>query len=273
MNHLVVGIPTYKRPNMLTKLILSIYYCNLDPHYINKIDIVVVDNDAEKSGEKICLELKKKCPDTFNLHYFCYPEKGLSYVRNEILKRALHLKPNYIASIDDDEYVTTAWLNELTKTMVINDADIVLGPVLPDFETSVPKYISNCFTRESVTDQQQLKKMSNSGNYMIRTSFVIKYNLSFDPRFNTTGAEDTFFGVQAVKKGAKIFSAAKAIVYETIPKSRSTFPWLFKRTYRSAITYTYILILEKQYLKVLKKNNSKLYLFFYWHSFLTAITF
>jgi len=253
MNHLVVGIPTYKRPNMLTKLVLSIYDCNLDSQYISKIDIVVVDNDAEKSANKTCLELEKKCPETFNIHYFCYPEKGLSNVRNEILKRAISLNPTFIASIDDDEYVTPEWLNELTKTIVKNKADIVLGTVIPDFEKKVPIYIAKYFLASEIPDQSQLKAMDKSANYMIRTSFVTKNKLSFDVRFNTTGAEDTFFGVQAVKKGAKIFWAAKAIVYETIPESRSTFPWLFKRTYRSAITYTYILILEKQYLKILKK--------------------
>ncbi|WP_299435575.1 glycosyltransferase family 2 protein [uncultured Maribacter sp.] len=253
MNHVVVGIPTYKRPKMLAKLVLSIYKCSLNPEYISKVDIVVVDNDGEKSGKKTCLELKKECPELFNIHYYCYPKKGLSNVRNEILNKALKLNPKYIASIDDDEYVTSAWLNELTKTMVNNNADIILAPVIPDFEANIPESISSCFLQKEIKNQLQLKTMERSGNYMIRSEFITQNNLSFDTRFNTTGAEDTFFGIQAVKKNAQIFWAAKAIAFETIPKSRSTFSWLFKRRYRTANTYTFIILIEKKYNLIFKK--------------------
>jgi succinoglycan biosynthesis protein ExoM len=78
--------------------------------------------------------------------------------------------------------------------------------------------------------------------------------LWFDKRFNFTGAEDSYFGVQLIKKGATFYWAAKAIVYETIPESRATLRWLIKRNYNGALTYAYILKLEKKHLLLLKKT-------------------
>ena len=87
---------------------------------------------------------------------------------------------------------------------------------------------------------------------MRRTSLQ-KFGIWFDNRFNTTGSEDSFFGIQLLKKDAKIYWAAKAIAYETIPENRAKLDWLMKRNYRVAGTFTYILKVEKEYFKLVRK--------------------
>ncbi len=56
-----------------------------------------------------------------------------------------------------------------------------------------------------------------------------------------------------MKKGATIYWASNAIVYETIPDTRANIKWLLIRIYREASTFTYILKIEKEYIRIMKK--------------------
>lgn len=238
---------------MLEKLLQSIFSSIIDTSLFSYIDIVVVDNDAERTAETIIARWINRHPDSFfHLHYFNYPIKGLANVRNEILKRALHLAPDYIAFIDDDEYACPEWMNELTRTIVNNQADIAVGPVLPVFEQETSPAISSAFYFFRYNDQEAIDFMY-SGNVIMRARFLIDQQLIFDARFNTLGAEDTFFGVTALKKGAKIFWSNKAVAYEVVPEKRAKLSWLIKRKFRLANTYMYILLIEKKYGKIIKK--------------------
>ena len=252
MNELVIGIPTYKRPLMLEKLVLSIYASQLRKELIGSVNIVVVDNDVERTAESISIELKNKCPLPFTFHYFNFPKKGLTHVRNEILKQAMNFKPDYIAFVDDDEYVTENWLNELMKTMIHMNADMVQGPNIPVFEKEVPEYLARWFYVHNFETNTQLKSVATN-NLLIKSKFLTDHNLRFDSRFDQTGGEDTFFGVQAIQKGARIFWSHDAIIYETIPEKRATLKWIMRRIYRAATTFTYILKLRKSYLKLIRK--------------------
>ncbi|MRI02602.1 glycosyltransferase [Kriegella sp. EG-1] len=252
MHHIVIGIPTYKRPDMLAKLVRSIYLSNFDSLIISKIDILVVDNDIDKTAEKIANDLINNCPKNFNFIYHSYAIKGLSNVRNEILKQAYNLNPKYIVFVDDDEYVTKDWLNELVSLAEKNDADIVQGPNIPVFESKIKDSISQHFNYLDFNHNQEISDFE-SNNVLLKTKFVINNNLSFDERFNITGGEDSYFGIQAMKKKAKNYWSKKAIVYETIPNSRANLSWLIKRTFRSASTYTYMLKLQNNFQQLIKK--------------------
>jgi len=257
MNHIVIGIPTYKRPEMLEKLIRSIYSCEVKRKLLKSIDIVVVDNDAEKSAEKISLGLKKECPELFSFHYYNCPKKGLALVRNEILDKALEFRPDLIAFIDDDEYPSRYWLTELIETLNENNADIVLGPNTPVFENKVHPNFAHLFDTLEFADNTEVDFVKTN-NLIIKSDFVRAHKLRFDSRFNQTGGEDTYFGVEAVKAGAKIFWSQGAVVHEIIPDKRATLNWLTKRAYRGATTYTYILKLEKNYQGLAKKFMTSL---------------
>ena len=252
MNHLVIGIPTYKRPLMLEKLVNSIYTCNIERKFISAIDILIVDNDIEQTAEATSLQLKNRCPLTFNLHYHNYPIKGLSNVRNEIIEKALLLEPDFVVFVDDDEYVTRDWLNELIYTAVINDGDMAMGPVIPKFEIEASKAISNWFFPTRHENHKKLDFIM-TGNLIMRAKFLKDHQLQFDTRFNTTGSEDFYFGICVLKKNGAIYYASKAIAYECISKKRATLKWLIQRKYRGANSFMYILILEKKFLAVIKK--------------------
>ena len=252
MNHLVIGIPTYKRPLLLEKLINSIYKCNVDSNFICEIDIVIVDNDISKTAENTASKFKNIGDKKFKLHYHNYPKKGLSNVRNKLIEKANEFDPDYIVFVDDDVYVTHDWLNELVYCIVKNNCDIAMGPYFPEFEKKVSSAISHWFFRPN-HDNDAILDFIITGNLIMRSKFLKDNQLQFDPRFNTTGAEDSYFGISVLKKNGIIRWAANAIAYETIPEKRTTLKWLLKRKYNGANTYMSTMILEKCHKKIFIK--------------------
>lgn len=238
---------------MLKQLLFSIFDNKMDMSLINEMDIIIVDNDIEKSAETVVTGINEDAGRAKKILYYNYPVKGLSNVRNELLNRAFHLDPDFIIFIDDDEYVTPGWLDELLETILSSDADCVRGPVIAKLDQNVSKYIAYFFRRQEHPDNSEIYSLA-TGNLIMRRESLEKFNIWFDNRFNSTGSEDSFFGIQLMKKGATIFWAANAIVYETIPAYRATLKWLIRRMYNGALSYTYILKLEKKYLGLLKKT-------------------
>lgn len=252
MNNITICIPTYKRPEMLRDLILSIIGCNINKSLIRDVKIVVVDNDISMTAELTMNELNEKYNDTFGISYFSYPVKGLSNVRNELLKKAYLFNPDFVVFIDDDEHVTTEWLNELVKTIITNKGDMVMGPVISSFGNKSSRYISCWIERQNYLNNTRLNFI-RTGNLIINVKSLLANNIWFDPRFNSTGGEDSYFGIQMMQKGATIFWASDAIAYETVPDNRANLKWLMKRYYNGANIFTYILKVEKAYTKLIKK--------------------
>jgi succinoglycan biosynthesis protein ExoM len=253
MYKITIGIPTYQRPVMLEKLLNSIFACTVDTKLVADINIVVMDNDKDRTAEGTVRKMALSSPSAYSLHYFNCPLKGLANVRNEIIHQSLQLKPDYILFIDDDQFVAPEWLNEIVACVVQTKGDFVFGPVIPKFEAIVPPEIAHWFSYYSFPDQSTMDFIDGGGNLIMRSQFLEEQSLRFDNRFNTLGAEDSYFGVVALKKGATIFWTKKAIAYENIPAKRSTLEWLIKRKFRGANSYTYILFLEKQYGRIAKK--------------------
>ncbi len=257
MYNIAVGIPTHKRPAMLEQGIVSVLNNVVSPSLIAKVHVIVVDNDESKTAQDTVSRLNSLTPHNFELHYHSFPVKGLSNVRNEIFKQALKFGPDFIACFDDDEYTTAEWLNEMILTITSNSADAVIGPVIPKIEEHIPAGIAYHFTYHKIANNKRIYFLETN-NYIIRTSFLLKHQLEFDQRFNFSGSEDNFFGVQALKKGARIYWAAKAVTYENIPEKRATLKWLIMRNYRSSLTFIYVLLLERDYAKVFKKLSTSL---------------
>ena len=252
MREVAICIPTYKRPEMLAKTITSIIGGDITGLDVNRINILVVDNDVDKTAKDTVNELQRLVKENYQLYYHSFSKKGLANVRNELIKRALKHSPEFIVFIDDDEYASEFWLTELLNTLIVNKGDMAVGRVVSVFDEEVPEYISHWFERGGDKDGAPIGFVI-SGNLIIKTAFIESKGIRFDYRFNTTGGEDTYFGIEALRNGAKIFWAQNAVAYEVVPKNRTKLDWLVKRRYRGAITFTYILILDKEYGRLIRK--------------------
>jgi glycosyltransferase involved in cell wall biosynthesis len=251
MNKITIGIPTYKRPEMLMKLVGSIADCEIAPALISSVNIIIVDNDIEKSAKQVVSVLIDRFSN-YKISYFCYPFKGLSNVRNELIQKGLEHDPDFFVFVDDDEYVSVQWLNQLVKTIVNNKGDLTMGPVNSVVSSSVPPYVSCWLDRAVYPDNTKLAFI-RSGNLIIRVRSLLKLNVMFDTRFNQTGGEDSYFGLQMIKKGASVFWAANAIAYETVPDNRANIKWIMKRYYNGANKFAYVLKIEKEKAKIVRK--------------------
>lgn len=112
MTNLSIVVPTYKRPELLIRCLESIYL-NLG----GAIQVVVVDDSDGGEG----FEVSKKYPITY-VKKSNYDRRGLAGSRNIGLK---HCIGNYVAFIDDDDFLATDHLNEMVNNA--NGADFVYG--------------------------------------------------------------------------------------------------------------------------------------------------
>jgi len=252
MNKIIVCIPTYQRPELLKKLVISILECNIDRSLIKDVSIIIVDNDAGKTAEPAVTGLKENNRKDHEIAYYHLPLKGLSNVRNELLQIGMDRNPDFLVFVDDDEFVSQNWLNELVGTIVKNNGDMTMGPVISHVSKKIPEYVSYWLERSGHTDNEKLYYI-RTGNLIIRAESLSEKKIRFDPRFNHTGGEDSYFGLQMLKKGATIYWASRAIVYETVPDERANISWIAMRYYNGANKYSYILRIENNYSKIIKK--------------------
>lgn len=237
---------------MLKRLVETIFSSHIDGSLISSLNIVIVDNDAAGSAGQVVNELIQRFGNEHDIAYSVFPVQGLANVRNELLRKAFERNPDFIVFVDDDEYVTSEWLNEMVSTIEKNNGDMTMGPVNSVVDEHIPRSVSCWLDRADYFNNAKLNFI-RTGNLIIRTSSLKKRDIWFDTRFNKTGGEDSFFGQQMIKKGASIFWAANAIVCETVPDERANLKWLFARYYNGANKFAFILKIERNNKKIFKK--------------------
>jgi succinoglycan biosynthesis protein ExoM len=198
------------------------------------LEIVIVDNDAFKSGESIFKEFKNS--DNIFLYYFAQPIKNISLTRNMTVEKA---SGEYILFIDDDEVASHEWVYNLVTTVESYNADGVFGPVMPQYNSQTPEWI-RC--RELFYDplqetgeQAQAKYTSNA---LIKKTLLKQTEGPFDPRYGLSGGEDTHLFDRLQKQGARFVYCREAWVSEYLPPERTRLSYLFKRGFRGGNIHT-----------------------------------
>ena len=160
------------------------------------------------------------------------PHVGIPFARNRALREA-GPAVKYVAFIDDDEYPHRRWLEELIKVQERTGADIVSGPVLPQFPEPVAEWIRSgrFFERERYPTGHELSRAATN-NVLLLWSSLRSLGVSFDERMATSGGSDHLYFRIAHKRGARIVWADEAVVYESIAPTRANGRWLVRRAYR-----------------------------------------
>jgi succinoglycan biosynthesis protein ExoM len=224
-----VCIATYKRPQLLRKLLLSLVEQETEGQF--SFTIIVADNDAQRSAERVVRELNA---DGHRIIYAVEPEQNISLARNKSLSFATG---DYIATIDDDEYADSRWLLNLCRAMMSYDADVVHGPVIPDFHPRTPDYIRPGFNRPNPLTGSTENYFLNTGNSLFRRALIEGLASPFDPSFGRTGAEDTAFFYALKRRGCRMTWCREALVFERVSAERASLAWLLKRRFRHGNLY------------------------------------
>jgi hypothetical protein len=218
-----IAIPTYRRPERLG-LLLDALPARRDEIPELEVDILVVDNDPEGSGE----QATSRSP--LPLRYVQEPTPGIAAVRNRVLDECG--RSDLIAFIDDDEIPREHWLSSLIATWQEHRSTAVMGRVISVFDDDVDPWVVSMgtFFRPAPPTGTQLEAAA-SGNLLLDASQVRRLGVRFDVTLGLGGGEDTHFSHQLVERGGTIVFCAESEAEDHVVAERLTRAWALQRAY------------------------------------------
>ena len=170
------------------------------------------------------------------------PRQGNCHAINAAFETALTTFPaaTKLLMIDDDEIASPDWLERMVSAAEATGADLVGGPVLPDFDDEMKRGLRrHPAFRPAYDESGPVPIIYGCGNCLItRRVFERLTDPAFDLKFNFLGGGDTDFFVRCRRAGMKFHWAADAVITETVPHSRTNPGWLVVRGLRiGAINY------------------------------------
>ncbi len=232
---IAVAICTLDRPLGLTDLLGAIDRQDTGTWPDDAITLLVVDNSASASVRALCMARAES--GRFRLIHVHETRRGLSFARNAALAASLDIGASHVAFVDDDEVPDPHWLSALHARLIATGAVASVGPVRPIFEKQPPYWaVAGGFFAKSLDARGLDLTDAYTCNVMVDMTIVTRHGLAFEPRFNTTGGEDTLFFEALRAAGGRIAWANDAIVHEYMPETRVTPAWLMKRWFRTGGT-------------------------------------
>lgn len=231
--HVAICALTLHRPAGLRALLDAL--AALDQPAAAELEVIIVDNDANRSAEPIVTTAALAMP--FPLRYVVEPRRGIAEGRNRAVTVALDGGADVVAFIDDDEVPSPSWLVELLRVQAVSGADVVTGPVRPVFDQPPPRWAvaGSFFERPRFATGTSLT-YARTSNVLVSSTLLREPWPPFDERFGRSGGEDTHFFMRARLAGARIVWADEAVVDELVPASRVSAGWLVRRAYRRGNT-------------------------------------
>ncbi len=228
-----VMITTCRRPDGLRRLLLALnqqVFQDAPPI----VRLVVLDNDADESARAICDALRPLL--RWPIHYGSESRRGISFARNAAIALALSTDPaaDFLALIDDDELPAPTWLDEMLRIQRDHAAEVVAGPVHPQFEHTPPDWVvrGRFFEPRSHPDGEHLD-YAFGGSVLWRASLCREGGHRFGEHYGLIGGSDSEFFTRLHRAGCKIVWAANAEVREFIPTERTNARWLVRRMFRT----------------------------------------
>lgn len=220
----VVGIPTYRRPEWLDEL-LSLLDSRQQHGEDLTTSVLVVDNDPEASAASVLA----RHPRVLGKHA---PEGGLASVRNQILTSALAGDFRWLALVDDDEMPEPHWVRELLRVAREYRADVVTGSLTVERPQDLTR-LGRVVRQRPVHPEGLYTGDILTGNCLVDLDVVRRTGARFDDRFDFSGGEDTHFFRRLARHGAVFGYAPGARVVERQDPSRFTDRDLLRRVFRS----------------------------------------
>ena len=233
----VVCIPCFRRPDYLRRTLESL----AGQRTGRRFAVVMVENDASKS-ESVPVATEYLASGKFAGLCVIEPRQGNCYAINAAFETALQIFPmaTSLLMIDDDEIASPAWLERMVRTAEATGAEIVGGPVFPEFDEERKRGLRRHPAFAPAYDASgPVPVIYGCGNCLIRRSVFERLGTPvFDLRFNFLGGGDTDFFYRCMRLGLRFHWVAEAVISETVPESRTSLKWLVMRGLRiGAINY------------------------------------
>lgn len=219
-----IGIPTYRRPEELQRLLTSLEALELPADA--QAQIIVVDNDPKGSAQAVLNAARSRA--RLPLIYEHEPRPGVANARNRLLESST---ADFLAMVDDDEVATPGWLKRLLDTAQTLESDAVFGYVHAELPAGLPVWLLEMHKSRPVADHSQAN-LGSTSNVLIRRTRIAELGLKFDLAFNQTGGEDTDFFARLCEAGGRCHYSATAMLVEPIHPARVQPRWYIIRNFR-----------------------------------------
>lgn len=222
-NTVLIAIATFRRPALLARLLDSLE----DQAGEHGAAVLVVDNDPVRSAHNVCAER------SHFVRYVVEETPGIAAARNRALthRRAY----DFVCFVDDDETVEPGWLAQLLGCAATQGADIVSGPVIPNYLPGTPRWVidGEYFTQLRFRTGEVIP-LPATNNTLVRVAAIDRLaEPAFDDAFSTTGGSDVEFFWRMLRTGCTSMWCAEAVVTETVHANRTSLRWILRRGVRN----------------------------------------
>ncbi|MBD1580965.1 glycosyltransferase [Pseudoalteromonas sp. S16_S37] len=257
---IVIGIPTYKRPEGLTKILNSILHLDVSGLAVS---IVVAENDCnELAGFNVVTSIKPHY--ALPLYTIKVEQRGISFVRNALLDSAFNVhKADYLVMVDDDEWVETNWLQALVEAQKKLGCEVIGGIVLAEFEGEPPSWTTELpiYFPKQHRETIEIDLLESTGSVLLHKSVYFDFNQQrFDPFYSIYGGGDKEYFTRLKTQGIKFGIAHQAISHELFSESRVTKGWALERAFRIGAAEMRIIVLHHATFKRMTVELSKIVL-------------
>jgi glycosyltransferase involved in cell wall biosynthesis len=213
--HISICICSYKRPDMLRKLLGELRRLETRDRFT--FSVVISDNDPEESARPVIEDCSSDYP--VRIDYVTEPRRSIALARNAVVAKATG---DAIAFIDDDEWPQPDWLINHVSALQRPGVAGVLGPVRPYFDQPPPKWVIRgrfCERPEHETGFVMPWHECRTGNVLFKREILDGVDPVFLPEFGTAGSDVNFFW-RMMQKGHRFIWCNEAVAYEVVPPSR-----------------------------------------------------
>ena len=223
---IAVAICTFKRNDLLTRLLDGLLVCAEQVSARGSVGIVLVDDTPEGLARPVA----EVFADRFELglQYRISGRQNISLARNLAVETAMELA-EWTVMTDDDCEPPPEWLNGLLDAQELTKADAVTGRMVRRVPEGSPRWITEQpFLELGVEELPDGAEMTSAAtfNTMISSRWLKTHtDIRFDPHFGVVGGEDMVFFRAARAAGLSIRYAESAFVYENEAADRATFAY------------------------------------------------
>ena len=225
-----VAIPTFKRPDMLNRLLFDVRRQATDLEELTGglIQILVADNDPNGSARSVVANHPE-------VRYLPVMRPGIAAVRAACLAASTG---DVLQFIDDDEEPQNDWLVTMVGCWLeFRKPTAVAGSVLTKFNTPPSPWITaGRFFDRPRPPTGTLRQGAGAGNLLLHLPEVKRLGITFDARLGLRGGEDTLFTRQLIAAGGQIRFCREGLIYDLVTDDRNTRHWVLRRAWHHGNT-------------------------------------